>query len=161
MAYETLLYPQEIYINSKNNMKKILLLMMLALSNIMFLSCSSDDDPSTKESYYVKYTLTGSSWKRPAFGHSFDSQPVSSSISYQDKYNTVTIGKAGSINFSTVVGPVDKSFKPFLSASGTKSGVDAAHFKGTIEILKNGNQLIGCSSDEGKGDIYVTCEIDD
>ena len=134
--------------------------MTLALSSILFWACSSDDNASSsKERYYVKYTLTGNSWYRPPFGHSHNKQAVPSSIKYQGKNGIEETSESGSINFSKVVGPVDKNFKAVLSASNSYTGLNAAYFDGTIEILKDGNQLVGSSSDSGEGYIYVTCDI--
>ena len=60
-----------------------------------------------------------------------------------------------------VVGPVNNKFKASLSVSGTNNGSYSASYEGTIEILKDGEKLIGSSSNAGNGYINITCDIND
>lgn len=143
-------------------MKKFLILMVVFVSNLLLLSaCSSDNDESedSKARYYIKYTVTGGSWYRPPFGHT--SNPTPTTIKFQDKNSIVTESQSGSIKFTKVVGPVNNKFKASLSVSGTNNGSYSASYEGTIEILKDGEKLIGSSSNAGKGYINITCDIND
>ena len=142
-------------------MKKFLILMVVFVSNLLLLSaCSSDNDESedSKARYYIKYTVTGGSWYRPPFGHTSNPTPT---IKFQDKNSIVTESQSGSIKFTKVVGPVNNKFKASLSVTGTNNGSYSASYEGTIEILKDGEKLIGSSSNAGKGYINVTCDIND
>lgn len=56
---------------------------------------------------------------------------------------------------------MNKKFKASLSASGANNGGYSASYEGTIEILKDGEKLIGSSSNAGRGYIEVTCDIND
>lgn len=138
-------------------MKKFLLLFVLALSNLLLFSCSSEDEDGGNN-YYVKYTVTGGSWYRPPFGHT--SQPTTTTIEYQDKVLHSKASQSGKVLFTKVVGPVDSSFKAFLSASGKKQGGSyTASYECTIEILKNGEQLVNSSSNAGSGSVSVQCYV--
>lgn len=143
-------------------MKKILLLMVAIVSNLLLLSsCSSDNDDSgdNKACYYIKYTVTGGSWYRPPFGHT--STPTPTTIKFHDKNSIASESQLGNIKFTKIVGPVNKNFKATLSASGANNGSYSASYEGTIEILKDGEKLIGSSSSAGNGYITVTCDIND
>ena len=141
-------------------MKKFLFLMLFVIANMMLFSCSSDSDntpPAKTEHYYVKYTVTGSSWNRSPMGHY--SAPTSTTITFQDKTGKTTTSQSGSIKFTKVVGPVDANFKPSLSASGRNDGTYYASYEGTIEILEDGVKLEGSNSAAGEGHISLGCEI--
>ena len=143
-------------------MKKFLILMIVFVSNLLFLSaCSSDNDEygDNKARYYIKYTVTGGSWYRSPFGHT--SKPAETTIAFQDKDRIVTESLLGSVKFTKVVGPMNNKFKASLSVSGTNNGSYSASYEGTIEILKDGEKLIGSSSNAGNGHINVTCGIND
>ena len=140
-------------------MKKFLLLSILVLSGLILFSCSDDDEDTSGGSYYVKYTLTGGSWYRPPFGH--QSEPTSTRIKCMDKDGMITTSQSGKIMFTKVIGPVNSSFKPSLSASGANYGTYSAYYEATIEILKNGEQLVGSNSTAGYGNIVLTCNINE
>ncbi len=140
-------------------MKKSLLFILIVLSGLILFSCSSDDDDTLEGRYYVKYTLTGGSWYRPPFGH--ESKPTSTGIKYMDKDGMVSTSQSGKIMFTKVIGPVNSSFKPSLSASGTNYGTYSAYYEATIEILRNGEQLVGSNSTAGYGNIALTCKINE
>ena len=143
-------------------MKKFLILMFVFVSNLLFFSaCSSDNDEygDNNARYYIKYTVTGGSWFRPPFAHT--SNPAPTTIEFHDKNSIVSESLSGSVKFSKVVGPVNKKFKASLSASGANNGGYSASYEGTIEILKDGEKLIGSSSNAGRGYIEVTCDIID
>ena len=126
------------------------------------MSCSSDSENDIKEesSYYIKYVVKGGAWYRSPFGHT--SRPEHTDIYFMDKNNTIDkTSYNGDVSFSKVVGPVDKSFKPSLSAKGQNGGTYSASYEGTIEVLKDGIKLVGSNSAKGYGSISLTCDIND
>lgn len=145
-------------------MKRNLLFLMLGLSSFLFFSCSANDDEwggNGKDKYYIKYSMKGSASYRGPFAHSNQVRSESSTIEFQDKNGLSVEGEYGTFTFTKVVGPVNKSFKPSLSASGRNGGGYSASYEGSIEILKNGNVLVGGASRSGSGRVYITCPINE
>lgn len=143
-------------------MKRNLLFLMLGLSSFLFFSCSSNDDEcGGNDKYYIKYSMKGGASYRGPFAHSGQVRSESSTIEFQDKNGLSVEGEYGTFTFTKVVGPVGKSFKPSLSASGRNGGGYSASYEGSIEILKNGNALVGSASGSGSGRVYITCPINE
>ena len=145
-------------------MKRNLLFLMLGLSSFLFFSCSSNDDEwggNGKDKYYIKYSMKGSASYRGPFAHSNQVRSESSTIEFQDKNGLSVEGEYGTFTFTKVVGPVGKSFKQSLSASGRDGGAYSAQYQGSIEVLKNGKALVGSASGSGSGRVYITCPINE
>ena len=105
----------------------------------------------------------GSKYKKCLYSYVlfYEKESVIFNAEFQDKNGLSVEGEYGTFTFTKVVGPVGKSFKPSLSASGRDGGGYSAQYQGSIEVLKNGKALVGSASGSGSGRVYITCPINE
>lgn len=138
--------------------KGILSLMVAAFSLTAFLSCTSDDEGSGNDVYYVEYTVTGGAWYRLPFG--VESKPAATRVTFQNVRAEETECGEGRVAFTKTVGPVGKDFKASLVAAGMHDGKFVGSFEAAIDVLKGG-KLIRHKSTSGNGQVIVTLSIND